>query len=102
MKAPDEPFVPYPNRIPPDSLGTKTGKSIRSLTQKTTAFFKKTKAVLQGDETAKDELADAAANAVIRTGEAVEKAGKAVGDVIDKTDRKITAALDRKAPPPKP
>ena len=66
------------------------------------AFFKKTKAVLQGDETAQEELADAAAKTVIRAGEAVEKAGKAVGDVIDKTDRKITAALDKKAQPPAP
>lgn len=102
QKPDDEPFVPYPNRIPPDSLGTKTGKSIRNASLKTAAFFKKTKAALQGDETAKEELADAAAQTVIKTGEALEKAGKAAGDVIDKADKKISEALEKKTRPPTP
>lgn len=103
MQKPDEePFVPYPNRIPPDSPGTKAGKSIRNAGLKTAAFFKKTKAALQGDEAAKEDLANSAANVVVKTGDALEKAGKAAGDVIDKADRKITEALEKKAKPPTP
>jgi hypothetical protein len=103
MQKPDEePFVPYPNRIPPDSFGTKTGKSIRNAGLKTAAFFKRTTAALQGDEAAKEELANSAANVVVKTGDALETAGKAAGDIIDKADKKITQAREKKAKPPTP
>jgi hypothetical protein len=71
------------------------GKAMRS-------FFNKAKAVLKGDETAKEEIADAAANTVVKTTDAIETAGKSAGDVIDKIDRKIAEAQAKKAQPPKP
>jgi hypothetical protein len=82
----------------PDPLAEKAESALK----KGASFFKKAKAALKGDETAKEELADAAAQTVIKTGEALEKAGKAAGDMIDRTDKKITEAREKKARPPAP
>lgn len=96
MQAPDdEPFVPYPNRIPPDPAGLKIGKTLRSL-------FKKAKAALTGDEGAQEAISDAAANTVIKTADTIGTAGKATYNIVDKTGKKIGDACDKKAKPPTP
>lgn len=80
----------------PDPLEEKAKSAIK----KGASFFKKAKAALKGDEKAKEELADAAAKTLVKTGDALEQAGKAAGDMIDKVDRKITEARDKKPPAP--
>jgi hypothetical protein len=100
-----------------DKFGDKTREMIIDLTRdpvgdaarnglkKGVAFFKKTKAALKGDEAAKDELVDSAANAIVKTRDALERAGKATNEVIEKADKKIAERLEareKKAKPPTP
>lgn len=75
-------------------------EKLKGALTKGTSFFKKAKAALKGDEAAKEELADAAAKTLVKTGDALEKAGKAAGDMLDKVDKKVTAARDKKPPAP--
>jgi hypothetical protein len=82
----------------PDPLAEKAGSALK----KGASFFKKAKAALKGDEKAKEELADSAANAIVKTGDALQQAGKAAGDMIDRADKKITEVREKRAKPPTP
>jgi hypothetical protein len=75
----------------PDPLAEKAESALN----KGASFFKKAKAALQGDEKAKEELADSAANVAGK----LEKAHQSVGEIFDRAEKKLKA---RKSQPPKP
>lgn len=76
------------------------GDAFRSAAKKGVNFFKKAKAALKGDEAAKEELSEAASAAMVRAQDKVEQAGKALGDLADKVEKKIEEK--RKPSPPNP
>lgn len=75
----------------PDPLAQKAEGALK----KGASFFKKAKAALKGDEKAKEELADSAANLAGK----LEKAHQSVGEIIDRAEKKHK---ERKNQPPKP
>ncbi|MEZ0225993.1 MAG: hypothetical protein ACAH83_15675 [Alphaproteobacteria bacterium] len=75
----------------PDPLAAKAEGALK----KGASFFKKAKAALKGDEKAKEELADSAANLAGK----LEKAHQSVGEILDRADKKLK---ERKNQPPTP
>ncbi len=98
MEEPRQTDAPLPESVDLYKFNKAAAKTTLSVLNAGAGFFKKAKAAFQGDNNARDELADAAASAWVKTGDTViqlaEKTGQKIAEKVD--------SLENKRKPPKP
>ena len=96
MQEPEKPDDPQPFKgLALDKFGDATQKLFRDLTRKHKSSLEHAKEALKGNEEAKDELANRAANAWMALG----RLKKTAGEVTDKAKKKISDARKNDKPP---